>query len=222
MFSAGMFAALASAMIVRRRGFMSGSPPPPRAATVNSLMMRVKILPRLASSAPFLCLIDAHLEWPDMSETLPLFGQDDPDIRARVPRVSAIVAEHVLHRKTGAAKPRRHLPDRQRPERQIEPVRRRFTVLPYVISLQKRRQMPAAILMDRFDQREAGAAGRLTAQLHFVAVFTPLRDIGHEIDAERAAALDHSRHRLEGLRKIPLADERLQDSVRGNHHLERA
>jgi hypothetical protein len=26
----------------------------------------VKILPRLASSAPFLCLIVAHLEWPDM------------------------------------------------------------------------------------------------------------------------------------------------------------
>jgi hypothetical protein len=26
----------------------------------------VKILPRLASSAPFLCLIVAHFEWPDM------------------------------------------------------------------------------------------------------------------------------------------------------------
>src|SRR6185295_18255889 len=56
-------------MIVRKRGFISGSPPPPRAATVNSLMMRVKILPRLASAAPFLCLIEAHLEWPDMSKT---------------------------------------------------------------------------------------------------------------------------------------------------------
>src|SRR3979409_983746 len=100
MFSAGMFAALASAMIVRRRGFMSGSPPPPRAATVSSLMMRVKILPRLASSAPFLCLIDAHFEWPDMAETVPFFGQDDPDLRALVPRVSAIVAEDAFHLKT--------------------------------------------------------------------------------------------------------------------------
>jgi hypothetical protein len=27
----------------------------------------VKILPRFASSAPFLCLIVAHLEWPDMA-----------------------------------------------------------------------------------------------------------------------------------------------------------
>src|ERR1700735_5440338 len=33
---------------------------------VISLIRRVKILPRLASSAPFLCLIVAHLEWPDM------------------------------------------------------------------------------------------------------------------------------------------------------------
>src|ERR1700730_15951073 len=68
MLSAGMLAAFASAMIVRSRGFMSGSPPAPRAATVSSLMRRVEILARLASSAPFLCLIEAHLEWPDMSK----------------------------------------------------------------------------------------------------------------------------------------------------------
>ena len=37
-----------------------------------SLMRRVKILPRLASSAPFLCLIVAHLEWPDM-RTSPVY-----------------------------------------------------------------------------------------------------------------------------------------------------
>ena len=66
MFSRGMFAALASAMIVRSRGFMFGSPPPLRAATVSSLMTRVKIFPRLASAAPFLCLMVCHLEWPDM------------------------------------------------------------------------------------------------------------------------------------------------------------
>src|SRR5438477_10353476 len=66
MFSAGMLAALASPITERRRGFMSGSPPPLRAAIVISLMRRVKILPRLASSAPFLCLIVAHLLWPDM------------------------------------------------------------------------------------------------------------------------------------------------------------
>src|SRR5919201_5125594 len=96
MFSRGMLFAFASAMIVRSRGFMSGSPPPARAATANSLMRRVKILPRFASTAPFLCLMECHLECPDMSETLPLFGQNDPHIRTPVPRLSAVVAEHVL------------------------------------------------------------------------------------------------------------------------------
>src|SRR6476620_440843 len=66
MLSAGLFTSFAAAMIVRRRGFMPGSPPPLRAATVSSLIRRVKTLPRLASAAPFLCLIVCHLEWPDM------------------------------------------------------------------------------------------------------------------------------------------------------------
>src|SRR6516164_6840598 len=65
MLSAGMFSALAAAMAVRKRGLVSGSPPF-LAAMEISLMRRVKILPRLASSAPFLCLMVAHLEWPDI------------------------------------------------------------------------------------------------------------------------------------------------------------
>src|SRR5918994_6502381 len=77
MLSAGMLTDLASATMVRRRGFMSGSPPPFLAATVSSLMMRVKILPRLASAAPFLCLIVCHLEWPDMAETPDLTQKND-------------------------------------------------------------------------------------------------------------------------------------------------
>src|SRR5580693_8851503 len=67
MFSCGMFSALAARIAVRSRGFPSGSPPPPLAAIVISLIRRVKIFPRLASSAPFLCLIVAHLEWPDIT-----------------------------------------------------------------------------------------------------------------------------------------------------------
>src|SRR5690348_10130126 len=66
MLSAGMFSPLAAKIAVRKRGLESGSPPPWRAAMVISLIRRVKIFPRLASSAPFLCLIVAHLEWPDM------------------------------------------------------------------------------------------------------------------------------------------------------------
>ncbi len=67
MLSAGMFAALALSTTVRRRGLASGSPPPMRAAIVISRMSLVKSLPRLASSAPFLCLIVCHLECPDMA-----------------------------------------------------------------------------------------------------------------------------------------------------------
>src|SRR5215471_15158488 len=69
MLSAGMFSAFAAAMAVRNRGFESASPPPFLAAMVISLISRVKILPRLASSAPFLCLIVAHFEWPDIAGT---------------------------------------------------------------------------------------------------------------------------------------------------------
>src|SRR5438309_5802416 len=64
-----MFSALAAAIAPRKRGLASGSPPPFLAAIEISLIRRVKILPRLASSAPFLCLMVAHFEWPDMMGT---------------------------------------------------------------------------------------------------------------------------------------------------------
>src|SRR5277367_2868292 len=65
MLSPGIFSALAAAMAVRSRGLPSGSPPD-LAAIVISLISWVKTFPRLASAAPFLCLIVAHFEWPDM------------------------------------------------------------------------------------------------------------------------------------------------------------
>src|SRR5690348_18449795 len=65
--SAGMLTALAVVMAVRRRAFDSGSPPV-RAAIMISLIRRVKTLPRLASSAAFLCLIVAHLLCPDIEK----------------------------------------------------------------------------------------------------------------------------------------------------------
>src|SRR6185503_3617628 len=67
MLSAGMLEPLALSTAVRRRGLLSGSPPPMRAAMVISRMIFVKSLPRLASSAPFLCLMECHLECPDIS-----------------------------------------------------------------------------------------------------------------------------------------------------------
>src|SRR5687768_7929845 len=78
MLSAGMLTDLASATMVRRRGLASASPPPARAATVSSLMIRVKILPRFASAAPFLCLIVCHFEWPDMRKLPGKARENDP------------------------------------------------------------------------------------------------------------------------------------------------
>src|SRR5690348_9576304 len=70
MLSAGMFSALAARTALRRRGLESTSPPPARAAIAISLMRRVKILPRLASVAAFLCLMVAHLECPDITVSI--------------------------------------------------------------------------------------------------------------------------------------------------------
>src|SRR5947209_7003338 len=66
MLSLGMLFSRAVVTAVRRRGFALMSPPPSRAATVISLMNLVNSLPRRASLAAFLCLIELHLEWPDM------------------------------------------------------------------------------------------------------------------------------------------------------------
>src|SRR3954466_8988727 len=61
-----MFASLASSIALRNRGLPSGLPPPVRAAIVISRMIRVKTFPRLESISPFLCLIPAQRECPDM------------------------------------------------------------------------------------------------------------------------------------------------------------
>ena len=48
-------------------GLPSSSPPPSRAAVVIARASFVKSLPLRESTIAFLCLIDAHLEWPDMA-----------------------------------------------------------------------------------------------------------------------------------------------------------
>src|SRR5512138_1563898 len=104
MFSRGMLLALASAMIVRRRGLVPGSPPPFRAATVNSLMMRVNALPRLASAAPFLCLIVCHLEWPDMRKLQQIRGYRDSHSSTHTPDQRTTAAMRVDPRCRGCAR----------------------------------------------------------------------------------------------------------------------
>src|SRR6185503_16019872 len=81
-----MFPALASLIALRRRALASGSPPPERAATVISLINFVNSLPRLASSAPFLCLILCHLECPDI-------GFDPSENVLRVVRLRKYIAQ---------------------------------------------------------------------------------------------------------------------------------
>src|SRR5262249_7401568 len=45
---------------------MLGSPPPPRAAMMIARLSLLHSLPRFASMAPFLCLIVAQWDWPDI------------------------------------------------------------------------------------------------------------------------------------------------------------
>src|SRR5689334_11340971 len=56
-------------------GLPAGSPPPVRAATSMFLMSLANILPRLASTTAFLCLVVAHLEWP-LIQIPPSFSVD--------------------------------------------------------------------------------------------------------------------------------------------------
>ncbi len=66
MVSSGTDASRAFWYIVRSVALLSRSPPPSRAATSTWRMSLAKSLPRALSAAPFLCLIVAHLEWPDI------------------------------------------------------------------------------------------------------------------------------------------------------------
>src|SRR5579859_4084329 len=50
--------------MVRSVGLASGSPPPSRAATSIWRISFANSFPRALSAAPFLCLIECHLEWP--------------------------------------------------------------------------------------------------------------------------------------------------------------
>src|SRR4029450_4423990 len=51
-------------------GLPAGAPPPARAATSMFLISLANSLPRRASTTAFLCLVVAHLEWPDIATPL--------------------------------------------------------------------------------------------------------------------------------------------------------
>ena len=65
--SDGMLACLAFKTRVRSLGLNSASLPPSRVAKDISLLITLKILPRLASMAALCLLVVAHLLCPDMN-----------------------------------------------------------------------------------------------------------------------------------------------------------
>src|SRR5207237_8788347 len=78
--SCGMLTSRAFSNASRSRYLPSGFPPPSRAAMVISRAILVNCWPFLASVRAFLCLIEDHLEWPDIvspSERLSHLQPDD-------------------------------------------------------------------------------------------------------------------------------------------------
>src|SRR3954452_19478324 len=66
MVSIGTDASRALVNMVRRVALELTSPPPSRAATSTCRISLANSFPRALSCAPFLCLMVAHLEWPDI------------------------------------------------------------------------------------------------------------------------------------------------------------
>src|SRR5215217_2578410 len=83
MLSLGTDAWRAFSIAVASAALPAGSPPPSRAATWIARASFVKSCPRLASVAFFLCLIEAHLEWPATA----------PEFRRRLDREAAVDLE---------------------------------------------------------------------------------------------------------------------------------
>src|SRR5262249_51960711 len=237
MLSAGMLTDFASAITVRRRGLVSGSPPPFLAATASSLMMRVNTFPRFASAAPFLCLMVCHFEWPDMAkppESLDksnkndrgsyhapshrpnsaLAREHDPDVGARVPWTAAVVAEDRVHGEARPLQALHHLRHRQRPERQRESMLPFRAVADGRVELIEDRQPPRPILAHGLDQTHLRVPSETSRERLPGAVLLPLRQVGDEIDPEPSTLAQHARDRREGVGEIAFARERLEDPVR--------
>src|SRR5581483_132262 len=70
MLSLGIDAALAFSIAFWSARLPLGSPPPSRAATMIARVSFENSLPRFASAAPFLCLIECHLLCPDTGNLL--------------------------------------------------------------------------------------------------------------------------------------------------------
>src|SRR5262245_42431856 len=97
MLSLGTEFFLAFWMASKRVGLPAGSPPPVRAATSTFLIRRANSLPRRASTTAFLCLVVAHLEWPDISSNLRLVLVSLVLGHSRIPGSTCPDPPHHLH-----------------------------------------------------------------------------------------------------------------------------
>src|ERR1700758_5080510 len=86
MLSFGIDAALAFSIAFWSARLPAGSGPPSFAATMSARVSFEKSLPRFASAAPFLCLIDDHLLCPDTSLLLLSHDVQEPLVDACVVR----------------------------------------------------------------------------------------------------------------------------------------
>src|SRR5690348_6816336 len=86
MLSFGIEAARAFSTAFWSARFPDGSGPPSRAATMIARVNLEKSLPRFASAAPFLCLIDDHLLCPDTGGSLLPHDVQKAFVDARVVR----------------------------------------------------------------------------------------------------------------------------------------
>src|SRR5690348_7872218 len=111
MLSLGIEAARAFSIAFWSARFPAGSGPPSFAATMSARVSLEKSLPRFASAAPFLCLIDDHLLCPDTFHLshdvqealvdarvvgqLRMEGSDEKSSLARQHRMAVDLREHI-------------------------------------------------------------------------------------------------------------------------------
>src|SRR5439155_19569996 len=98
-----------------------------------------------------------------------------------------------------------HMLDGQRTESKLETLLGCAASPSFDVPLFEHRHATSAILPDRFDEREMGAASCAAAQLHAVAVLAPVRHVRHEIDAEPAARPQDACDGVQGRREIAVA-----------------
>src|SRR5687767_8040479 len=83
-------------------------------------------------------------------------------------------------------------------------------------------ETPRAVLSNRFHQRHmCPALPAPAAETQTLAIFLPCRQIRHQIDAEDAAASQHTMNSVKRGDEIPFSQERLQYAVGREHSRER-